>query len=63
MTKNERIEKIWGEIRCLEAHASTAEGSYADYVDERLNSLYDELKQLETASQAKGFHTPYFLPV
>ena len=50
MTKNERIEKIWGEIRCLEAHASTAEGSYADYVDERLNSLYDELKQLETAS-------------
>lgn len=51
MTKNfKRIEEIRAEIRCLEAHASTAEGSYADYVDERLNDLYDELKKLETAS-------------
>lgn len=51
MTKNfKRIEEIWGEIRCLEAHASTAEGTYADYLDERINSLYEELRQLEEAA-------------
>lgn len=51
MKNYKEIERIWGEIRALEARASTATGSSEDYINDSLNSLYEDLKKLEeTAS-------------
>ena len=49
MSKFDKIQELRRELRALEEHMSTASGSAAEWLDQRINAIYAELKALEEA--------------
>jgi uncharacterized protein involved in exopolysaccharide biosynthesis len=49
MSNYNRIEELRKELRALEARQSIVTGSAAEWLDERMQAVRDEIKELENS--------------